>query len=51
MDENDPRRRCPFCGLTMEGHNATQKIANEIRAKYDLPPLDPPDIETGFQKR
>jgi hypothetical protein len=43
--------RCPFCGLDAEEHLLAQKIANEIRAEFDLPPLAPPDIQTGYQKR
>jgi hypothetical protein len=46
-----PSMRCPFCGLDAEEHLLAQKIANEIRAEFDLPPLAPPDIQTGYQKR
>lgn len=50
FDDDNPER-CPVCGATREGHRRMQQIANELRADYGLPPLDPPDIQTGFQKR
>lgn len=50
FDDDDPER-CPVCGGTRGQHEQLQEIANEIRAGLGLPPLDPPDIQTGFQKR
>lgn len=50
FDDDDPQR-CPVCGATREGHRRIQQIANELRAEYGQPPLDPPDIQTGIQQR
>lgn len=50
FDDDDPER-CPVCGGTRGQHEQLQEIANELRAGMGLPPLDPPDIQTGFQKR
>lgn len=50
FDDDDPER-CPVCGGTRGQHEKMQEIANELREKMGLPPLDPPDMQTGFQKR
>lgn len=50
FDDDDPER-CPVCGGTRGSHELIQEIANDLRAGMGLPPLDPPDIETGVQKR
>lgn len=42
---------CPECGATQAEHEGRQAVANEIRAEHGLPPLDPPDIRTGHQRR
>ena len=43
--------RCPECGATQQQHEDNQRVANEIRASVGLPPLDPPNIHTGHQRR
>lgn len=43
--------RCPSCGATQEEHEQMQAAANRVREEFDLPPLDPPDIRTGHQRR
>lgn len=43
--------RCPECGATQAEHEHNQRVANEIRAEHGLPPLDPPNIHTGHQRR
>jgi hypothetical protein len=41
---------CPLCG-DVDTNRALQDVANEIRAEWGLPPLDPPNPITGFQRR
>jgi hypothetical protein len=57
-EEDDLRERyglpaviCPVCGGTRGQHEKIQEIANSIRKDLGLPPVDPPDMQTGFQKR
>ena len=48
---SEPEPRCPGCGATTEEHARIQGVVNEMREELGLPPLDPPDIHTGHQRR
>lgn len=47
------RYRCKDClgEFDVDTNRTLQDIANEIRVEWGLPPLDPPDLTTGFQRR
>jgi transposase-like protein len=47
------RYRCKDClgEFDVDTDRSLQDIANEIRAEWGLPPLDPPNPITGFQRR